>query len=64
MEELRTGKPINLTPWYEDEVIRETVSHKWYIPLVNPSKNVFIDSTKTKTKTSTSHIGDYKRYAN
>ena len=35
-EEPRTGKPKYFTPEDEDEVIREAVSQKLDIPLVNP----------------------------
>ena len=53
---------MNFTPEAEDAVIREAVSHKLYIPIVNPSKNVWIDSTQTKAPTSPFHIGDSLRY--
>ena len=50
-EDPRTVKLIDLTPESEDEVIREEVSHKLDIPLVNPLKSVCRDSTETKAPT-------------
>ena len=38
----------------EDEVIQETVPHKLYIPLVNPSNKFWRESTQTQTQTQTS----------
>ena len=39
-EDKITVKPKDFTPEAYDEVIREAVSNKSDIPLVNPSKNV------------------------
>ena len=41
-EETRTGNTMEFTPEVEDEVIRETVSHKLYRSLFNPSNKVRI----------------------
>ena len=48
----------------EGGVIREAVSHKLDIPLVNPSKNVWRDSTQTKVPNSPFQVGDSLRYTN
>ena len=55
-EDLRTGKQIYFTPEVEDEVIRDAVSHKLYIPLVNSSNKVCRYSIQTKNPTSTFQI--------
>ena len=54
------------TPEAEDEVLRDAVSHKLYLPLVNPSNKVWRNSTQTKTLTPTQtfQIGDSLRYKN
>ena len=43
MEEPRTDKPMDFTPEVEYKVIREAVSHKLDIPLVNPSNKFLRD---------------------
>ena len=63
-EEPRTGDLMDFTPYDEDEVTREAVSHKLDRPLVNPSNKFSIGSTQTKTPTSTFKIGEYLRYIN
>ena len=40
-----TGIPMYFTPYAEDEVIGEEGTHKLDIPLVNPLKNVWRNST-------------------
>ena len=55
---------MDFTPGFEDDVIREAVSHKLDRALVNPSNKVWGDSTQTKTPTSPFHIGDSLRYTN
>ena len=60
----RTSKTINFKPEAEDEVIRESVSHKLDRHLVNPSNKVWRDSPKIRTPTSPFRIGDYLRYTN
>ena len=52
------------TPYTEDGVIMEAVSHKLDRPLVNPSNNLWVDSTQTKTPTSPFQIGDSLIYTN
>ena len=53
---------FNLDVEYED--IRDTVPHKLYRPLVNPSNKVWRDSTKNKNSTSPFQIGDSIIYKN
>ena len=48
----------------EDEVIRESVSHKLDRHLVNPSDKVWRDSNQTKTPTSPLQHFLYIRYTN
>ena len=47
-----------------DEVIRKTVSHTLYIPLVNPSNKFWRESTQTKSPTSLFKLDNYKIYMN
>ena len=54
----RSVKTVNFTPDVKDEVIREAVSQKLYISLINPSNKVCIDSTRTKILNSTFQIDD------
>ena len=61
-EEMRTFKTVDFAPEAEDEVIRESVSHKLDRPLVIPSKKVLIYSPQTKTSNSIFHIGDSLRF--
>ena len=63
-EDTRTVKPMDFTPEYKDEVIREAVSQKSYRPLVNPSKNVWRESNQNKAPDSPFHIGEYIIYTN
>ena len=42
----RTSNPVDFTPEVEDEVIRDAVSHKSDINLVNPLNKVWRDSTQ------------------
>ena len=63
-EEPSTGNPMNFTPEDENEFIKEAVSQKLNIPLVNPSHKVWRDSTKSKARNSPFHIGDFIRYTN
>ena len=53
-------------PQTEDEIIREAVSHKLYIPKGNTSNKVRRESTQTKTPDPNSpfQIGDSLRYTN
>ena len=55
---------MGFTPEAENEVIREAVSHKLHIPLVNPSNKVLRDSTQSKYPTSPFQIGESIRYTN
>ena len=55
---------MDLTPYAEDEFIREAVSHKLDRTIVNPSNKCWRDSTQPKNKTSPFHIGDSIRYKN
>ena len=50
-EEPITGETMDFTPEDEDKVIREAVSQKLDIPLVNPSEKLWRDPTKTKAST-------------
>ena len=52
------------TPEAKYEGMRESVSHKLDIPLVNSSKKVWRNSTQNKAPTSPFQIGDYLRYTN
>ena len=45
-------------PESDDEVIRDAVSHKLYIFLVKPRKNVLRESNQAKAPTSPFHTGD------
>ena len=47
-EDPRTFKQIDFTPEAEDEVIRDSVSHKLDRPRLNPINKVWIESTKKK----------------
>ena len=64
MEDSRTGKPMDFIPEVEDEVIRESVSYKLYISIVNPLNKNWRYYPKTKTPTSPLQIGEYLRYTN
>ena len=46
------------------EVIRETVPHKLYRPLVNPSNKFWRELAQTETPTSTFNIGNYLKQKN
>ena len=59
-----TGKPMDFTTEVEDEVIRDAVSHKLDILIVNPSNKFWIYSTQTKTTTSPYQIVNSIRYTN
>ena len=63
-EETITGKPMNFTPEAEYEVIRDSVSQKIDIFLVNTSNNFSRDSTQYKTPTPPLKIGDSFIYKN
>ena len=63
-EEPITDKPMDFTPEDEDKVIREVVSYKLDRHIVNPSKNVWRESTQTKAPSSPLQIGDSLRYTN
>ena len=55
---------MDFTSESEDEIIREAVSQKLYIPLVNTTNKVCRYSSQTKVPTSPLHIGDILRYTN
>ena len=55
---------MDFTPEVEDEVIRDAVSYKLYIPIVNQSIKFCRDSAQAKTPPSSFHIGDFLRYIN
>ena len=57
-----TGKPMDFISEVEDEGIRDAVSQKLDRPLVNPSNELFRDSTQTKSLTSPFQISDSFRY--
>ena len=63
-EDPRIGNKMDFTPEDDNEVIREAVSKKLYIPLFNPSKKVWRESTQTKASTSPFHIHYSLRYTN
>ena len=53
---------MDFTPKSEDEVIRESVSHKLDRHLINPSKKVCRYLIRTKSAASTFHNSDYLKY--
>ena len=55
---------MDFTPESEDEVIRESISYKLYIIIVNPPNKVWRDSTQNKYPTPYFHIGDHLIYTN
>ena len=55
---------MNFNPQVEDTFIREAVSHKLDIPLVNPSNKFWRDSTQTETPSSIFQVSDSLRYNN
>ena len=55
---------MDFNPEAEYEVIRESVSHKLYTSLINPSNKVWRESTQNKDLTSPFHIGDSLIYIN
>ena len=55
---------MDFTPEVEDEVIRNSVSHRLDRPLVNPSNEVWRDSTQTQNPNPTFRIRDSLRYTN
>ena len=61
MEEPRNGKKMDLVTDVEDEVLREELSHKLYIPLFHTSNKVWKDSTQTKNPISPFQISEYLR---
>ena len=52
---------MDFTPEVEDEVIRDSISHKLDITLVSTSNKVWRNSTKNKTPLSPFNIGDSLR---
>ena len=55
---------MDFTQEVEDEVISEAVSHKLDRNLINPSNEVWRDSTQTKTPNSPLQVGDSLSYPN
>ena len=59
-----TGKKMDFTLEADDEVIRESVSHKFDRLPINSSNKVCKESNQTKAPNSPFQIGDSLRYTN